>query len=241
MKKLWKLIQLFNLLSTRQISIRNILERNFSIASTVLLSRIRTVSSEIELIIDVGANKGQFALASRRLFPNAVIISFEPDPDTFRSLQKNIAGLHNIEVYNYALGNGLGKLPFYRNKDSQTNSILPSFSDQLVSDSFQANVINVEVKRLDQIIYPGRLEKKVLLKLDVQGYEKTVLEGCGILLDQIEFVLLEVSFRKSYQGEPSFDELNDLLKGKNFRLLAPLNFLNDGISITQADLLYHKV
>lgn len=241
MKNLWKIFQLFELVLNKHVAISDLFRKNFSIASSVLVSRIKDFSTSFDVIIDVGANEGQFALSARRYFPDSRIISFEPDPITFQKLQNNLSGHKQVQAYNYALGDSIGNLPFYRNKDSQTSSILPGINNHSNFKHSKQNIINVEVKPLEEFLKNELLHKSVLLKLDVQGYEKKVLEGCGALINQIEFILLEVSFKKSYQGEPSFDELNSLLRENGFRLLMPLNFLNQGIEITQADLLYRRI
>src|SRR6266480_4789441 len=57
-----------------------------------------------EVILDIGSNIGTSILFFRERFPTAKIYGFEPHPETFRILEKNVAGLPSIEVFNYALG-----------------------------------------------------------------------------------------------------------------------------------------
>src|SRR6266404_4480374 len=57
-----------------------------------------------KIILDIGSNIGASILYFREKFPDAKIFGFEPHPDTFRVLQKNVEGLSSIAVFNYGLG-----------------------------------------------------------------------------------------------------------------------------------------
>ena len=69
------------------------------------LSIIRSIIEEykVDLIIDVGANKGQFAFEVRRFY-KGLIMSFEPVLATFNVLKQNASDDKNWYVFNYALG-----------------------------------------------------------------------------------------------------------------------------------------
>ena len=88
-----------------------------------------------------------------------------------------------------------------------------------------------------EIIHP------VLLKMDVQGYEDKVINGAKQLLNDVDYIITEVSFRSLYKDQPLFGDIYDLLSslgfqhGGNFEtLLSP----KDG-SILQADALFYRV
>ena len=67
------------------------------------------------------------------------------------------------------------------------------------------------VSGLDEILHPSDTAKPALLKLDVQGYELLALQGCGQLLDVMDFVYAEVSFMTLYHGQALADEVVRLL------------------------------
>src|SRR5438477_7951076 len=57
-----------------------------------------------EIILDIGSNIGASIIYFHEKFPDAKIFGFEPHPDTFRILQKNVAQLRGVVVFNYGLG-----------------------------------------------------------------------------------------------------------------------------------------
>src|SRR5205814_2260980 len=57
-----------------------------------------------EVILDIGSNIGASILFFHEQFPAARIYGFEPHPETFRVLQKNVGSLPSVEVFNYGLG-----------------------------------------------------------------------------------------------------------------------------------------
>lgn len=57
-----------------------------------------------EVILDIGSNIGSSILFFRDRFPGAKIYGFEPNPETFQVLQKNVEALPSVEVFNYGLG-----------------------------------------------------------------------------------------------------------------------------------------
>ena len=95
---------------------------------------------------------------------------------------------------------------------------------------------------MDEFKFEQPLIAPILLKLDVQGFEKNVLEGASVLLEKIDYLVLEVSFISMYEGEPLFDEMHTYLKEKGFKLVAPIGALPDpNLAIPQLDMLYKRV
>jgi hypothetical protein len=77
--------------------------------------------------------------------------------------------------------------------------------------------IEVEMRTLDDVLAGAALAPKVLLKLDVQGYEDQVLAGAAAVLARTDYVAAEVSFRPLYQGQPLFDAIYARLVAAGFR------------------------
>ena len=76
------------------------------------------------VIVDVGANIGQFTNAVKLFYPDARVIAFEPDPEVFADLETNTAGLSNVTLHNEALGSEAGMLLFHRRVLSGMSSFL---------------------------------------------------------------------------------------------------------------------
>jgi len=218
--------------------------RGFSVTSHNLLANISRYCNAFHTVVDVGANVGQFTLAAARQFPTARIYSFEPVPDVAARLHAHVRHNPRVRVFNCAVGSASGRLVFYRNKYTHVSSALriSAETDQPRYDMRGVTPLEVEVVRLDQALAGLPLDPPVLLKLDVQGYEKEVLSGCAGLTDQIDYVVLECSFVRLYEGQPLFDELHAYVKAQGFEFVAPVGF-NTGKhdAIIEMDALYRRV
>ncbi|MFB6457187.1 FkbM family methyltransferase [Chitinophaga sp. Hz27] len=214
-----------------------------SVASTQIMHNCSHYIPKLNTIIDVGANKGQFALAAAYKFPHAKILSFEPLPDVYQTLKQNTKKADQVSAYNYALGSKDGMLKFYSNNYSHASSALEVSEELIALEPGAAHTVltEVPVMRLDNVIEQHPVVGPVLLKMDVQGFEKEVLLGAENCLQQIDYLLFETSFVALYKGEPLFDEMHHFVKSLGFEFIAPVGFLQSGkLQILQMDLLYKR-
>ena len=196
----------------------------------------------ISTVIDVGAHAGQFSSAIRAVLPKAHIYAFEPLADCCEKLRKRLGHYGRFQAFQIALGDRSGPINFWRSSFSKSSSVLPMADLHKESFPWSARMIpvTVQMETLDAYLDKMVMAPKVLLKIDVQGYEDKVLRGaCGVL-KRVDLVLVEVSFRHLYEGQPLFKEIYELLSGAGFsyagnleQLVSPL----DG-SILQADALF---
>ena len=144
-----------------------------------MVSGLRRQGLLPKTVIDVGANVGQFAVASSKIFPDSRVYSFEPNPPCAIQLKKNVTELGNVKVYELALGETAGEIEFHVNSHSHSSSILPLASSHLEAfpDARENSLIRVKVSTLDKVFEDIELQHPALLKLDVQGYELQVLLG----------------------------------------------------------------
>lgn len=126
-------------------------------------------ASSDPLILDGGANIGMSVLYFKSLYPSSRIVAFEPDPDTFQMLQRNIEAnkLSGIELHNSALGALDGETNFYY-MESRTGWLSQSAT---ASVSDQTSVKRVRV----QMLSPFISSDVDILKLDVEGAEDDVI------------------------------------------------------------------
>ena len=237
------LIKVLQVLDQQGFEAFSAFKRGYSISSYRIVKAIKGHCNEFNTIIDVGANQGQFALAAKALYPQAKLFSFEPLEEMCERFRRNTKHLNGIELYNVALGTEGGIIDFYRNDHTHASSVLPISKEQVAAIPTTASTtkIKVKVQRLDEAIPLLFLKGPILLKLDVQGFEKNVLEGGSTHIQQIDFIVFEASFIPMYDGEPLFDEMNQYLKGLGFQLVAQVGFLEgkDG-AIIQMDFLYKR-
>jgi len=243
MNTFFKIIDLLRVLIVTKQSFFSVFQKGFSIASSQIVYSLHKVDTQIDTIIDVGANQGQFALACSYFYKEAKIYSFEPVPETVNFIKANTKHLKNIEVFEMALGSTEGSIDFYKNDYSHASSALPVSKLQLEShpQTSQTEIIKVPVKRLDDIAETIVLKGKILLKLDVQGFEKEVLLGATSFIQKVDYILFEASFVSMYDGEPLFEEMHNFISELGFEINSPLAFLqNNELQILQMDMLYRR-
>lgn len=177
----------------------------------------------ISLILDVGANVGQYGLKVRRLGYEGRIVSFEPVSAPFAQLAKNAENDPLWEVANYGLGDTDGEAMINVSQNSEFSSILNNL--QITKDYFAESAQyvaqeQVVIKKLDSIFENYcQADDKVLLKIDTQGYEKNVLAGAEASLKHIAGLQVELSFIQLYEGELLIKEMLDYLDKKGFTIV----------------------
>jgi FkbM family methyltransferase len=147
------------------------------------------------VVVDVGANIGQFCAAVKLFFPSAVLHCFEADPLTYRKLVENTAHLDDVMTYNVALDRTPGQRTFYRHEWSVISSFAP-FDGIHYRD---ADAVTLQTSTLD-LMLPD-LGPTDLVKIDVEGFELAVVEGGQATLRRSRLLLVEVRLNGS--SEPN--------------------------------------
>ena len=198
----------------------------------------------INTIIDVGANEGQFIQKITRILPHIQIYAFEPLKESFTRLKEIVKNSKKIIVYNFALGDEEKETVINLNEYSPSSSLL-ELTD-LHKDAFPITK-NVEqekifVKVLDEIANDLELKKKVMMKLDVQGFELNVLRGSENTLKNVDIILIETSFYELYKNQPLFKDIFDFLSDRGFNYFGSFEQLYDERDgkILQADSIFIK-
>jgi FkbM family methyltransferase len=192
-----------------------------------------------DTLIDAGANKGQFSLAVRKLRPGARIIAFEPLPEAADTFERMFVDDSLTELMPYALAGTEGSAQFHVADRTDSSSLLmPGEGQALAFGVLAASTIDVPLKRLDQCLDISTLEHPILLKVDVQGGELGVFDGCDLLTD-IDFIYVELSFVELYEGQPLFQEVLDYLVGRGFEIVGMYNQVSTPqFGPTQVDVLF---
>lgn len=178
-------------------------------------------ASEVDLVLDVGANEGQYAAELRRLGFVGDIVSFEPIPEVCTRLRANRAGDTRWQLHEFALGSADGTAEIQIGAQSATSSLLAP-SEYLVRQAAGARSVRTErvrVARLDGVFDRAWEGRKIWLKLDTQGFEQEVLRGAVATLPKVRILQLELSLRPLYVGEPAFLEVAGGLAGQGFDLV----------------------
>ena len=192
----------------------------------------------VHSIIDVGSNKGQFLILADKFFPKAIKFSFEPQ-DKPLVLQKKILKKKKVKFYRFGLGEYADKKTFYITNREDSSSFLKPNS-KICKDYEIVREQTFNIKTLDSVMKNYNLKKKVLLKLDVQGYELAVLKGSLNTLKKVDYIILEISFKKIYKNQVSKNNLINFLKKNNFYTKDITNITKLKNDLFQADYLFEK-
>ncbi|OOG76163.1 FkbM family methyltransferase [Algoriphagus sp. A40] len=194
-------------------------------------------------IIDIGANRGQFASRFRLLFPLAKIYCFEPIPEVFNHLCELFKNDPNFKGFNLGLGEKPGTFDFFQNDFSDSSSLLPMKNLHKENFPFTQNekLIKISVDTLDNLSAKSlELTGPILVKIDVQGFEKMVILGGIDTIKKASVLILEVSFQELYENQVYFDTIYSMLKEMGFSFMGNYDQLHspkDG-SILQADAIF---
>ena len=179
---------------------------------------------EIDLALDVGANIGQWALGVRRGGYTGEIISFEPDPRAIKVLKQASKSDSNWGIFEFAVGAREEELILHQfhNMEEGMSSLkkpLPNTEtgQVIVQENLEIEMITVPVRRLDQLVEHSTLaNRNVHIKIDVQGFEKEVLDGAPNVLKICKSVEIEMPLVSAYEGVTQFLEISNFLIQSGF-------------------------
>lgn len=173
----------------------------------------------INTILDIGANTGQFAEKIHQVFPDAVLYSFEPLNDCYEELINKFKNIPQFKAFNLALGDETGVVEMHRNQYSPSSSLLPMAELHKTCFPYTKEeiLLKVDVVCLDDIASSLELNKPMLVKLDVQGYEDKVILGGESVIGQADIVIVELSLEQLYEGQPLFEDVYNVMRSLGFR------------------------
>jgi FkbM family methyltransferase len=136
-----------------------------------------------KVIFDIGGNIGITAIYLSKLFPDAVIYTFEPLTENFEIMEKNIQFYQNIKAFNFGLGSENGNFKVYLSNDSENFGGV-SFYPNSFGNKVEPYVL-CEVKNINELIKKFNIESIDLIKIDTEGAEYDILTSLddGVLRD----------------------------------------------------------
>jgi FkbM family methyltransferase len=191
------------------------------------------------VVLDIGGHKGESIGFLRKVFPAALIHSFEPAPEAFaelRLLENERTHCHNVAVTDVD-----GPIVFYGNAVSHTNSVFRVNTDSrdslfftkqrgaghAVPEQMFNRRIEVSSVRLASFCKRHAIQHVDLMKLDVQGAERKVLDGAEGLLQATDNIVLEIMLFDYYEHQSSFLEIESALHPAGFRLFSISDISNN--------------
>jgi len=160
------------------------------------------------VVVDAGANIGLFSIWLWCRYPRAVIHCFEPEPENFELLCRNVEHFNGL-CHRVALGSRAGTASLYVSRFSADHSLIPSRAAH--------HVTTVPCVRLADYIEENHMERVDLLKLDVEGSELDVLKGLDQKLERVDRVIGEC-----HEARVNQEALYQLLADRGHRVISKM-------------------
>ena len=165
------------------------------------------VRQQVDLVIDVGANLGQF-VAEIRGFYRGEVVSFEPIPEVFAALDAVAAQDPLWRCSNWALGRDCGDARLHVCPSHDFSSLLPPnayCARRFGRQAATQRIVPARMRRMDRALQAmgvASAGRRVFLKMDTQGYDLEVFAGIGDCLEDVVAIQSELSLISLYEGMP---------------------------------------
>jgi FkbM family methyltransferase len=181
---------------------------------------------KIDVVLDVGANAGQFGQKLRGFGYRGAIVSYEPVLSAFKDLERIAEADNKWTAHNFAIGAESGELKIHISANSKFTSALrlkdnaQQFHGGIIAD----RVESVPVWTLDQVA--TKCDGKILIKIDTQGFERQVIEGGSKTVARSKGVLMEVPIIALYNNSWRLSEAIEYMDGIGFvpTQIDPVNY-----------------
>ena len=160
------------------------------------------------LVIDCGANIGEFSLAMLNYNHEIKLYCFEPEEREFNVLKKNLKD-YNATLINKALSNKDGKIELFSKNESGDSSIFKTEN---------STPKQINCTKLATFFTQNKLTRCTLLKLEAEGAEPEILEGAKEVLDKIQYISVDCGPERGLNQEKTIQSVHRLLK-KQFDLI----------------------
>ena len=199
-----------------------------------------------DVVLDVGANTGQYAKKIILGGYQGEILSFEPLRDAFQKLEASTKKHKNwAAIGPVAIGekNGTSQINVSGNSVSSSLLEMEEAHRSAEKTSKYIGVQDVDVRSImsyQDILAPFT---KIYLKIDTQGFELNVLRGLGEVIEKIVFIQLEVSFIELYSQQCLNKDIETWMSDNNFAIWSIERGFSDPATgqILQADYIYRKL
>lgn len=198
---------------------------------------------DCKYLVDIGANRGQFTIVAKKIFPEIKVHAFEPLAEPGDIFSSFFGDDSSIELHRIAIGPKNQVATIHISAKDHSSSLLPIGDKQvdLFPYTYEVDQCEVPIRSLEDVLDREEIKENALIKIDVQGYELEVLKGCESLLGSFEHVYVECSFVELYHGQAFAQDIISYLETRRFGLCGFYNvyYSKEGETI-QADLYFSK-
>ena len=175
----------------------------------------------IDIVIDIGANIGQFGKEVVDAGYRKKIISLEPQASAFSKLEANARSYSSWETHHCAIGgeNTSGVINISENSVSSSLLDAEPILYEIEKGTKYIRKESIVIKRLDNFVSINDFESKnIYTKLDVQGYELEILLSNKELIGKSKFIQIELSFLPLYTSASSASSMIELLNSWGYKI-----------------------
>jgi len=184
---------------------------------------------QVQIIVDVGVNRGMASDRFLKHFRNAQSLAFEPEPEAFKMLNDLSVRDKRIHPYQFAIGD-VDDRSILNVAVSSDGSSLLSLSPDLSPGQYgdwtrSVSKVPIVMRRLDTVYADLKLNIIDVLKIDTQGYDLRVLKSGAEILrpDVVRSIICEINFIEYYEGRANFCDISDFLISDGYKLVGLYN------------------
>ena len=192
--------------------------------------KLKLARNSCDILVDVGANKGDFSYEFGTKFKKIFMI--EPNPSLQKELELKFKIMKNVKIFKHGINNKNSIKKLYISGD--TGSTLSSIKKQskILKENLKKTEIistqNLKFLRLDEILKKNILSKNsIFLKTDTQGNDLEVLKSLGIYLKKVKYIKCEMSIMALYRNQNSHWEILKFFKENKYEPIFFENGLRD--------------
>jgi FkbM family methyltransferase len=197
--------------------------------------QFRRTAPSSAMIFDVGANTGDYADMIRSLMPDADVLCFEPNADTFHLLHERFAADKKVQTVNAALGAERKRSHLFFDASATASRLATLYPEAAGSG---AASLEIDVLTLDDVAREMGIQQIHLLKIDTEGHELSVFAGARHMIDAGHVDIIQFEFNSIHVHSRTFlRDIRQKLPGFIFFRLLP----NGGVLLDHSDVIFEEI
>lgn len=155
------------------------------------------IQKENLIVFDVGANVGDYSKEIRGEFPDAIVYAFEPNPNTFEIMTKNLAHL-KINCKNLGVSSSSVKQKIYTYLGDKTSQHASIYKNVLLDLHKKNRLVEMDSNNttLDAFCSDNKIDVIDFLKIDTEGHELEVLKGAKTMIQENRIGIIQFEFNE---------------------------------------------
>ena len=168
------------------------------------------------IILEAGSHRGEDTKILSKKWPEGIVYGFEPCPEYYSQLKKEVANLKNVFVFPFALFSSKGKRTFY--KSTKWDGASSLFKDEGNGLDYHDISFEVMCVNLDDWAQENGVNAIHYMWLDMEGAELTALKSAPKILSTVQAISLEANFQEFRKGMAQFKDVKIFLENSGFYL-----------------------